>query len=338
MAMATGDNALVTEHQKLSFVSGIDQAFQQMTPEVMPYFDSTTVDGEFAFFDRIGVADDLRPDNQRYGYNPVSEIPHDRRRVNYSTNDGGKLIDRKDLWRVVQDPTDAYNVAMVASVHRQQDRTVINNIFGPAYTGQNGSTVVNFVAQNANAAKITVGNISSGNPNQNPITTAGNYVVTDGDYEGIDVASDYLTSGTHSGLTLMKLRAVKKTMRRLFAVKRGELIDCFVTEAQADQLLGIEEIINADYAMQRALEEGDVARFMGFRFIRSELLLGAGTSTSPRQVICSTARSGKYVLKELRVDLWNDSSRKNIPYGYVALTDGFSRFWGENTARVNCLD
>ena len=186
---------------------------------------------------------------------------------------------------------------------------------------------------------MSVGNLSKGH--SRPISTSGIYTLTAGDVEGIDVNVSYdeTTTGTATGLTLSKLRAVRATMERLEGVGEDQILDCWITSSQAQQLLKIEEIINSDYAVRKALAEGSVTTFMNFRFRRSELLLGSGTSGDPRQCIVALPNSVKVAYgKNLTFDMWRLTGKKNIPYMYLCVGMDAVRMWGETVARVNCID
>ena len=319
------------------FERGLQQQFQQMDSIVANYFESMPMQGEFTFFDRIGIAEEMTENVTRYGDNPQSEIDVDRRRIGRRDWELGKYIDPKDLVRVMTDPTDPIMTAMLASGRRKRDDIVLDRIFDTAKTGHAGGTSVSFVG--TTSAGITVGEMSRGH--SRPITTAGVYTLTAGDYEGIDIAVNYVDSGTatNSGITLAKLKAARFTMLRLEAIGQNEILDCFITSAQAEQLLGIDEIINADYAVKKALAEGAVVTFLGFRFINSERLNGAGTSGDPRQCIVAKRNSVRIAEPQgLDIKVWRDTAKKNIPYIYMGLSIDAVRQYGECTVKIRCLD
>ena len=121
--MATA--AAIETSYKNMFKEGFEQAFQQSNSRLRPYVEVESQASEFDYYDRVGLADDMSEDTQRYGDNPVNEIPHDRRRIGLRDFELGKPIDEKDLIRVVSDPTNAYTTAMVASAHRKVDDLII---------------------------------------------------------------------------------------------------------------------------------------------------------------------------------------------------------------------
>ena len=267
----------------------------------------------------------------RYGDNPMSEISHDRRRIGLGDYDNGKAIDEKDLIRVATDPTSSYMQALVASANRKMDDIIIAGLTSTAYTGKAGATSVNFVS--TASGKVSVGAVSDVQTR----ITAGTYVARESATEGIDIAQDYTgAAAADSGITLAKLKAVRTTMLKLDAIEQDEVLNCFITAKQFEQLLGITEIINSDYAVRKSLAEGSVTTFMGFRFIHCERLpLASGV----RSLFVFKPRAIKVaVSQDISADMWRLPEKKNIPYIYVKLGMGITRMWGENLARIQVTE
>lgn len=267
----------------------------------------------------------------RYGDNPMSEISHDRRRIGLGDYDNGKAIDEKDLIRVATDPTSSYMQALVASANRKVDDIIINGFTSTAYTGKAGATSVNFVT--TTSGKISVGAVSDV---QTRITT-GTYLNREAATEGIDIAKNYTgAAASDTGLTLVKLKAVRTTMLKLDAIEQDEVLNCFITAKQFEELLGINEVINSDYAVRKSLAEGNVTTFMGFRFIHCERLpLASGV----RSLFVFKPRALKLAIsQDIVADMWRLPEKKNIPYIYVKFGMGTSRMWGENLARVQVTE
>jgi hypothetical protein len=322
-----------------SFRAGFEQAFQQTESKLQPYFETESQSSEFQFFDRIGEAAEMTEDSGRYAVNPQSEISHERRRLGLKDYELGKYVDEKDLKRVLTDPMNAYTQALLASGKRKVDDIIIENYFGTAFTGKSGSTSVAYaVAAGAEgSATITVGSISNGS--SNPITaTAGAYTLGDANTEGVSVGAD--VGGANSGLTLAKLKALRSTMLRLEAIDQDSTLNCFVTHKQLENLLGIDEIINSDYAVRKSLAEGNVTTFMGYRFILTERLpLSSGAAGDERRVMVATPKALKMAVgTSLKGDIWRDTSKKNIPYLYFKLCADASRMWGEVAGEIRCVE
>jgi hypothetical protein len=317
-----------------AFREGFEQAFQQTESKLQPYFEQETQNEEYQYFDRIGKAEDMAEDTSRFGLNPNSDINHDRRRIGLKDYELGKYIDEKDLKRVITDPMNAYTQALLASGKRKMDDIIIDKYFGTAYTGKNGTTAVTFAVDDTaeDDSGIKVGSISA----KDDIATAGDYSVVAGNTEGFTVGADY--AGVGSGLTLAKLRAARRTMLKLHAIDQDEVVNCFVTSQQIDDLLGITEVVSSDFAVRKALVEGTVTTFMGFRFINCERLpLSGGAGGDERRCIVATDKALKMsVGTGLKGDMWRDPSKKNIPYIYFKLCADASRMWGEVAGEIRC--
>lgn len=128
------------------------------------------------------------------------------------------------------------------------------------------------------------------------------YVGEDGD-EAVDlpasqqVAVDYIHGGTgsNSGLTLAKIIRAKSILGQNEAAGQnksdmmGEKLIFVVSQVQLDDLLvNVDQVSNSRYADVKALINGEVNQFMGFTFIRSELL-SLDSATDIRTCIAMTS-------------------------------------------------
>lgn len=314
-----------------SFKAGFEQAFQQSTSKLRPYVEVERQASEFDYYDRIGLADDMATVTSRYGDNPMSEIAHDRRRIGMADYDQGKAIDEKDLVRVSTDPTSSYMTALVAAANRKLDDLVIAGLTATAYTGKAGATTVAFATNNAD--DVTIGAVSDPGSNY----TATTYYNREAATEGIDVDYRFTgTTGASSGLTLKKLKAVRTAMLRLQSIDQDEILPAFISAKQFEDLLGITEVINSDYAVRKSLSEGSVTTFMGFKFIHCERLpLVSGI----RSAFIFKPKAYKLAIsQDITASMWRLPAKKNIPYIYTKMGLGGSRMWGECIARVGCAE
>jgi hypothetical protein len=343
---ATSPENYIEKSYVAAFREGFEQAFQQTESKLQPYFESESQNEEYQYFDRIGVAEAMADNTTRFGTNPNSEIDHDRRRLGLKDYELGKYIDEKDLKRVVTDPMNSYTQALLASGKRKIDDIIIDRFFGSAFTGKNGTTTVNFTDVAEDSADINVGSLTVGKDQAVggadliTATTPGFAIDSTANTEGFVIGANYVGTGTAaaSGLTLAKLRAARITMLKLNAIDQDEIINCFVTSKQIDDLLGITEVVSSDFAVRKALVEGTVVTFMGFRFIVCERLpLYNGTEDNERRCIVATNKALKMsVGSGLKGDMWRDPSKKNIPYIYFKLCADASRMWGEVAGEIRC--
>lgn len=103
-----------------------------------------------------------------------------------------------------------------------------------------------------------------------------------------------------TGLTVAKLRQAKRILAANEVDIANDPLYIAVTAQQIDDLLGTTEVTSADFNSVKALVQGDVDSFMGFKFVQIERL---PTSGGDRQCI-AWAKSG------MHVGMWNDINTK----------------------------
>lgn len=305
----------IEEHYIQLYREGLEMAFQQKDSRLRPYVMTTSHNGEFEYFDRLGVADDVNEIVSRYGDTPMNDVPHDRRRIGMRDFDWAKLVDKKDLIRVLTDPTSPYTQAAVMSFNRKIDDVIIENIFGTAQLGKTGSRTISFVGETSD--QVAVGN--------NETT------------EGITVSDTYKGPGVTpaaTNLTIAKLRAVKRQMMADEVIDQEDVLNVFMSANQFDALLREEKIISADYNVRRRLEQGAITDWGGFRFIHTERLPKSGDIRScvvslPKGLLFAEATG-------LEIDVGPRRDKRNIPQIYIKKSFNATRMWGECVARVLC--
>lgn len=168
----------------------------------------------------------------RHSDTPQLDTPHSRRRVTLNDYEWADLIDQQDKIRMLMDPQSDYAMAAMWAMGRAMDDEIIAALGGNAYAGEDGSTTVAF-------------------PNSQ------RYAANDG--------------SSLTNLNVLTLRAVKKMFD---ANDVDESIPRYwaITSAQLYSLLGQTQVTSADFNSIKALVNGEVDSFMGFKFIRSERL------------------------------------------------------------------
>lgn len=316
------DTALIQTYH-----SNIDIKFQQMGSRLRSAVRNEVQHAEFDYYDRVTptAASEVLT---RHGDTPLNSTPHDRRRVGLRDFDWADLIDRKDKIRMLADPTSPYTTNAVYALGRAQDQVIISAAFGSAQAGKTGTTAVVFPNSSIMFADST----------ETGTTTAG--------YAG--GASDSVST---LNLTLGKLRIIRKTFD----------IAEVTTDSQADLYLAVSPaalwalmrdsvnagsggtagvpnpVISGDYNAVRALINGELQSFLGFRFIKSNLLpLQAGTTTIRS---CIAFEKQGLVLasgQEINVDVGPRRDKRNAVQIYVSGSFGASRMWEEKVMKVNC--
>lgn len=321
------------------FREGFQLGFEQTVSKLDPLVEHESQASEYQYWDRIGEAEEMQEDNTRYSDNPVSEIPHDRRRIGLKSYDIGKIVDEKDLMRVITDPKNPYSMKMLASGKRKRDDIINEGYYAPAYTGKSGDTVINYCVAptDLDSTTVTVGEVSNGSSNK-ILATAGRYTLKAGQYEGCSVGANFTLTGDAGayGLTIDKLKALRTTMLRLEAIDENTRLDCVMTSYQWEELLAFDEISNADYSIKKSLADGNPTSVLGYNFRLSERLPIVGDE---RRVRVSLPSAQKLAIgQELVGDIWRLSGKKKAPYIYYKQTIGTSRMWGEVAGEIRCTE
>ena len=90
-----------------------------------------------------------------------------------------------------------------------------------------------------------------------------------------------------SGLTVAKLRTARKLLRQGNVDKTIPLY-CVISAEEIDDLLGTTQVTSSDYNAVKALVDGEVDTFLGFKFLHTELL----TETSSVRYCFAWAEDG----------------------------------------------
>ncbi len=244
------------------FHANIDLLLQQKGSKLENAVRIETQNGELQFFDRIGqrAAKEVTTRNSDTEY---ADTVHDRRAVFLRNFDDADLIDRKDKLEMLADPTGPYSVNLAMALNRAKDDVLIENFFGDALSGKQGTTPVSFPA-------------------------------------GQLVAFDYVESGAAaaSGLTIAKLRRARTILANAENTFGDEEAFIALTPDALQDLLRTTEVTSSDFNAVRALVNGQLDTFMGFKFIEITRLVKtkAVTGGTATRVAC-WVKSGMLLTK-----------------------------------------
>jgi hypothetical protein len=211
-----------------------------------------------------------------------------------------RLLDRGDELRMLSDPRSAYTIAAASSLGRQIDSVIANAVVGTSYYGETGTS------------SITLG--------------------TDA------ISGISHISGTAGTMRVATIRAAKRILD-LEDVEDSERF-LVVTPYAIEQMLGITEATSSDYNNVKALVNGDINTFLGFKVIMSNQLplASAGSTTTncfavQRYGICVAMSAEPMVRTDERNDLsysWQIYYELNI--GAVRLEEARAVLIPINTA------
>jgi hypothetical protein len=192
-----------------------------------------SITGEFSYFDRIGLTT-AHEITGRHADTPQNDTPHSRRRLGIKFYNNADQIDTQDKLRMLMEPAGHYVRAFAASFGRTMDSVIIEAFEADVATGKTGTGSASYDTNNT--VGVQVGGSSS------------------------DV-----------GLNVEKLRAAKEILdagevdpdaKRYIALNAKQLRN----------LLAETEVTSSDYNTVKALVQGELDTFVGFKFIRTELI------------------------------------------------------------------
>lgn len=159
-------------------------------------------------------------------------------------------------------------------------------------------------------------------------------------YEGKDgttavtlPSAQKIVSGS-AGMTLAKLLSAKELID---GADVDEEIARYIvlTSKQVTNLLNTTEIKNADYNTVKALAEGKIDTFLGFKFLRSERLLT--NASSERLCYAFTANAiGIATNKDVTTKVGEDPSRSFATIAYIEMDMGATRIEDKEVVEIAC--
>lgn len=194
--------------------------------------------GEKKFYEQYST-DDLQEITSRYADTPINLPNHQRRMVTPRYYVGNTLEDPVDALQMLIDPKSTYMQAKQAAVNRKKDDVIISAMGGTAYSGKEGTTSTTFSAANQ-------------------------IVVTEG--------------GGGSNVGLNKTKVLKgKRLLDAGEVEKEERYTGY-SAIQMQDLLGVTEVASSDYNAVKALVQGELDTWVGFKWVHSERFLTNGSS------------------------------------------------------------
>lgn len=198
-----------------------------------------SVTGRTFYGERIGATAGADIED-RHGDTPLISTPHSRRRGSMVDWDWSDRIDEMDKIKMICDVQSTYVQNAIAAANRRIDTHIISALGGTAAAGQSGGTTIN-----------------------NYDDTECRLIRSDGVVE--TAGTDKAAAG-ETGLTIAKLLTCKQLL------DEGDIDPerqrYFVTNPyNINQMLNTTEVKNADYNTVKALAQGQINTFMGFKFI-----------------------------------------------------------------------
>ena len=139
-----------------------------------------------------------------------------------------------------------------------------------------------------------------------------------------------------AGLSVTKLIEAKEILDAN-SVDPEEARFCVVTSKQLSDLLAITQITSADFNSVKALVQGDIDTFMGFKFIRTERL---DTNSSSNRLVLAFAKSGigLAVGSDIQTRISERADKNYATQVFLSMTIGATRIEDEKVVEIECTE
>lgn len=293
--------AIITEAFKNTYRRNFEPLVQQRVSKLLSGVDVRTgiekIAGERHFIDQLGTREPQQV-TTRHPDSPQVEQDFFRRALTMSEWDDGLIIDKPDVFRTLDDPTNPVTTAMRRGFSRRIDRVIRDAATGAAFGDHTGSTSNTLAAAN----KVAVNYVEKGTA-ANSNLTVGKIRRALAILEGFDVDTEDIHFAAHPN--------------------------------QKHALLQDDEVTSTDYAAVKALVNGEVNTLLGFEFHWTTLLTVASSvrtcfAWDRNALVCGFAKTPTVEMDPARSD------KSFNPYLYTAMTLGSVRLEEERVVEVSC--
>ena len=265
------------------------------------------VTGDTMYVERIGTTA-AQLIGARHGDTPQIDTPHSRRKLSMDDYNWADLIDNVDRLKILIDPDGVYAQNALMAFNRSIDEVVITALGGAAYSGHTGGTTVN----NYDAGECRV-------------------VLSDGLLSAAGVDG---VVAVETGLTIAKLLTCKQLLD-------DENIDdsrqrYFITNPyNINQLLNTTEVKSSDYNTVKALAQGQLDSYLGFKFIKTTLLNDGPDANEIQSYAVAQDAIVLAIAEEPTVRISERDDKNYSTQIYVEMSLGATRVEGPAVIEIN---
>lgn len=258
--------------------------------------------GKSRFYEQIGPATAVRI-TSRHQDTPRLDTNHQRRATYLNQYVASDLIDQLDEVELLISTSSAYATNFAMAFNRAKDLEIITAATGTAYADTGGGNGVVSAVTLPTAQKVVVNYIAGG-------------------------------TGSNSGLTLAKVIQAKSLLNRAEYPEGSKLYFVHRQQQLDNLLLNVTQVQDIHTNAVKALVSGEINYFMGFEFVRTQLL----TTTS------SVATDFAYVESALLLAVGQDamgriSERGDKNYStqvFYSMSIGATRMQETLVVQISC--
>lgn len=294
----------VTEAMVQQYGTNFRQLYQQRQSRLSPWCQMEAgIVGQSKSVERVGKAEayDI---TSRHADTKYVEVPHSRRWLDLQDKGWAELVDEMDKIRMLADPTSPYSQLAVAALNRAKDDIIIAAARG------NARTNTGLIAL-PSTQKIAVGGTS---------LTMAKLLATKEILDTNEVDDDQSMA--------LDGQSSSEQSARVFVVNAKMLTN----------LYGTTEIKSVDYNSVKALAQGQIDTFLGFKFVRSERLAYLSSANTRYALAfsksCMALGVGKDIVSSIDVLPGKNYSAQI----YARMSIAATRLEDEGVVEVSCFE
>lgn len=254
-----------------------------------------TIKGEEAFYEQVGVTAATKK-TVRHGDTPLMDTPFARRRVTVEDYEWADLFDKEDQIRMLIDPMAPAAQTAGYAFGRAMDAEIIRAADAVAFTGKTGTTTTAY--STAMDVAVTVGG---------------------GGAVGLNVKK------LIEAKFLLDSNNVDPSLERYIVCNARQMAN----------LLNETEVKSRDYNSVQALVRGEISEFMGFKFVRTELI---GKDASNYDKVLFFVKDGLLLASgaDVRVRVTERADKSYAQQVYLSMSIGATRMEEVKVGRILC--
>lgn len=290
----------ITEAVVQQYGTNFRTLYQQKQSRLRPWcqFEGGIV-GASKSVERIGRAEayDI---TSRHGDTKYVEVPHSRRWIDLQDKGWAELVDEMDKIRMLADPTSPYAALGLAALNRQMDDIIIAAARGNARTNQGLSALPTTQKVAAGGTNLTLAKLLT--------------------------VKEILDSNEVDDDASMAMDGQGATPSRVMVVNTKMLTS----------LYGTTEIKSTDFNSVKALANGQIDTFLGFKFVRSERLPIDAVATTGYALCWSRSCIALGIGRDIVTSIDPLPTKNYSVQVYARMSIGATRLEDEGVVEIAC--
>jgi hypothetical protein len=291
----------ITENVVQQYTDNMRVLYQQKLSRAQPWCQTTTIKGQSKAVERAGKTEayDIL---SRHADTKYVETPHSRRWIDLQDKGWAELVDELDEVRLLSDPKSAYPKIGMMALNRAKDDIILQAARGPVRTNTGTITLPASQKIAASASNLTLAKLLTAKQilDQNEVD------------DDMSMAMDG-QSTTEASQRVM-----------------------FVNSAMLTSLYGTTELKSIDYNTVKALAQGAINTFLGFRFVRTERLFSDANATTGYAIAWSRSCVGFGVGQDIVTGIDPLPGKNYAVQVYLRMAVGAARLEDEGVVEIAC--